>query len=1233
MAMTGRAGVWAAHADHLGRSRRLRLTAIVIVVAFAILTLTGFFGVPLLLGHIIRGSVAARIHRRVTIGTIRFNPYTLRLSADALHVSERGGAGDFAAVGQIRLKASWSSLYRLAPIIQELTIDAPVLNVVHIVRPRSHTVNFADLLDIPLPHLRFAVSNIRLNGGQVHFYDRTINEHHRVEQIQIGVPFIANLPADTRIFVQPLLRMVIDGSPFRLVGVALPFASTPEYVLDITIKALNLTRVAAYLANTLPIKIQRGSLSSSLQLRFMQLTSGPVIRISGTINVDGLDVHDASNAPLVSFKTASVALTDVDPLHQLAILGDIGVGGLSADLVRNPGGTTNLTPLTAALAPSTDAAGAKNAGSNNGEGPPFYVFVHSFDLANSELNLRDNTTATPVALALKGVHVGFKNFATNKQAPAVPFQVQAHLGDGSLGLTGNLDLAHRRAAVKVALDKIDLPPLQAFAQPFWAGILISGKLSAKAQVQTDFAPDKFNVLVQPVALSVDTLELHAPGDTQKPVQLKNLDVALDKLDLNARRAAIKEVHLDGLGLSVRRSRNGAVSLETFLRAAQPQSPAAASAATKSIIIVPGAASKPALAVAPGWQYQIASVTVENVETEVEDDSAAQPIILKVAPLNLHLKDVSSDLSKPIALNIDAALMPYGGFKIDGTVVVNPPAAKLHVVTTTVDLSPADVYLGSYLNAKLTRATLTMDGNLEVGRGRDNFILHYDGDATLGNLRMTDKVTNEKFLRWAALRASRIDANIGNGAPRVAVGNVVLADFYARVILNSNGKLNLSDLVAAPREAPKSITQANPSSDLQEVPAAKPQQPPSAAPAKPPTEADIMLGEITLQGGAINYTDNFIRPHYTVALTNIGGKIDGFGTRSTKPAEVEIEGLINSVSPTDITGSINPLAPKAFIDINAKSDGYQLINFTPYSTKYTGYPIAMGTLKADINYLVQNSQLTATNHLLISRLTFGDKVPSPSAINLPLALAVALLKNQRGDIDVTIPVSGSLNDPQFSLGALYLQALKDLILKIVEAPFSLLASVAGDAGGSHQNLQYVAFPPGLATLTPAATSQLSIVAKAMQRRPGLRLTMSGRVEPSVDRPGLRAAMVDRLVKMQKVNEISAHGESADATTVELTPDEYDKYLTVVYTQAKFDKPRNFLGLDKSLPPAEMKELLVENIKVTDDDLKKLAIARVVAVGHYLDQQVDPVRLAVVVPNISAPGTKDKGQVTGVDLAIN
>lgn len=182
------------------------------------------------------------------------------------------------------------------------------------------------------------------------------------------------------------------------------------------------------------------------------------------------------------------------------------------------------------------------------------------------------------------------------------------------------------------------------------------------------------------------------------------------------------------------------------------------------------------------------------------------------------------------------------------------------------------------------------------------------------------------------------------------------------------------------------------------------------------------------------------------------------------------------------------------------------------------------------------------------------------------------------------------------------------------------------------MQHVAFPAGLATLTPAAKNQLSIVAKAMQSRPELRLKLTPRFDPGTDGPGLRAEMVDRLIKREKVEEIIALGGSADAATVELTPDEYDKYLTVVYKQATFDKPRNLLRLDESLPPSEMKKLLAENMKVTDDDLWALASARVVAVAHYLDQQIDPVRLVVIRPDITALQTNDKGAAAGVDLAV-
>ena len=1263
MTVAGPARAWAAR---LGRSHRLHLAAIIVFTAIAIFTAAGFLGVPLLLHHLANGRLAAALHRPVSVGKIRFNPYTLRLSADSLQVGERDGDQEFAGVGQVRVKASWSSLYRLAPIIQELTIEAPSL---HVMRNKAQVFNFADLLEPSAPppseappkppssgRFHFAVSNIRISRGKVQFDDQAFNEHHTVDGIQIGVPFIANLPADTEIFVQPLLRMVIDGSPFRVMGVAKPFASIPESTLDVKLKNLDLTRVANYLAHTVPVKIPRGTLSTKLQLHFVQPESGPVIKIGGTVNVAGLDVRDASNAPLASFKSASIAVTDVEPLRQIVMLGDINVDGLSSGFIRNPGGTTNLTPLTAAFAPSKQAQAARNGAANqNEEEPPLYLFVRSFDLANSELNLRDNSGGQPVALAFKGVHVGFKNFASNKQAPAVPFQMQAHLGDGSITLTGSLDLAHSHVATQAAVDKIDLPPLQPFAQPFWAGTIASGKLTAKAQLLTDFVPGKFNVHVQPAGLSLDTLEVRAPGDAQQPVSFKNLSVALDQVDLATRRAAVKEVRLDGLRLSVKRGRDGTVSLQSFMRSPQappqfpPAAPASGSAPGKPaaapdarivaqgqpVMLMPGAPGKPAppTVAAPQWQYQIASVALENVETEVEDDSAARPILIKAAPLNLHLKDVSSDLSKPFTLAIDAALKPNGGFKIEGTAVANPPSAKLHVVTTRIDLTPADVYLGSRLNAKLTRAVLSIDGNLETSRIQQNFGVRYQGDVLLGNLRMKDKVTSEKFLRWSALRMRRIDANIGKGPPRVSVGEVSLADFYARVILNSNAKLNLSELTVAPQAAPTSITHANPGGPS--APPAPPvtpdaKQDPPTAPAKPPIDADIRVGHITLQGGTLNYTDNFIKPHYTANLTDIGGKIGAFGTRSTQPAEVELQGEINSSAPIDISGSINPLAPVGFVDIKAKAEGVELTNLSPYSAKYTGYPITKGTLNVDVHYLLQNRQLTASNHLFVSQLTFGDKVQSPNAVNLPIALAVSLLKNSRGEIDLTVPVSGSLNDPQFSIGALVLEALKNLILKVVSAPFSVLASVIG-GGGSGQNLQFVQFPAGLATLTAGATGKLAILVKAMEDRPALRLTISGRADPAVDRPGLRSATVDRLVKAQKVKELRARGETADVATVELPPDEYDKYLKIAYKQAKFDKPRNFLGLNKSLPPDEMKKLLFENTHVTDDDLKELANARAVAVRRYLSKQVAPVRLAVVAPNIGGE-TKDKGKTPGVDLAI-
>ena len=305
--------------------------------------------------------------------------------------------------------------------------------------------------------------------------------------------------------------------------------------------------------------------------------------------------------------------------------------------------------------------------------------------------------------------------------------------------------------------------------------------------------------------------------------------------------------------------------------------------------------------------------------------------------------------------------------------------------------------------------------------------------------------------------------------------------------------------------------------------------------------------------------------------------------------------------------------------------FERSGFTSYSAKYTGYPIVKGTLTIDVHYLLDQGQLTADNHLFIDQFTFGDRVESRDATTLPVRLAVALLKNARGEIAVEVPVSGSLSDPQFSLSGVILDAFVNLIVKAVTSPFSLIAA----AFGTEEDLDYVEFVPGLATLTPDSHPKLATIAQALQDRPALRLGISGRADPQVDREGLREARLASLIRMRKIQEIGGH---EDPDRLQLTPEEYDRYLTHVYKAATFPKPRGFLGLDKSLPPDEMKKRLLTTMEITTQDLQHLADRRANAVRQWLSGRVDPGRLFVVAPTLNTDGIKDRGKTTRVDLSL-
>ncbi|HYA03233.1 MAG TPA: DUF748 domain-containing protein, partial [Syntrophobacteria bacterium] len=442
--------------------------------------------------------------------------------------------------------------------------------------------------------------------------------------------------------------------------------------------------------------------------------------------------------------------------------------------------------------------------------------------------------------------------------------------------------------------------------------------------------------------------------------------------------------------------------------------------------------------------------------------------------------------------------------------------------------------------------------------------------------------------------------------------------YSRLIVYPNGTLNVREILGPSTEGGEE--------------GATPPATATESPASPAGEAPVIkIGTVVLQGGNVNFTDLFIKPNYSANLTDLGGRVAGLSSQPGTTAELQILGRLNKSAPLEIKGKVNPLIANPFLDLKGSVKGIELEPFTPYSGKYAGYAIDKGKLSFKVDYQVENRKLKASNQLILDQLTFGERIESPTATRLPVLLAVALLKDRNGVIDVNLPISGSLDDPKFSVGRVILGVLVNLLAKAATSPFALLGAIFG--GG--EELSFVEFQPGLATLDAGARDKLGKLGKALNDRPGLSVDVSGRANPAVDREGLDRHLLERAVKAQKLKELVKKGESVPSLNeVTVAPAEYEKYLTRAYRDAKFPKPRNFIGMVKDLPVPEMEKLILTNTQITDEDLIQLAAERAQAAADFLinTEQVPADRVFLVSPKIEAPEKAEKGGGSRVEFAL-
>lgn len=614
---------------------------------------------------------------------------------------------------------------------------------------------------------------------------------------------------------------------------------------------------------------------------------------------------------------------------------------------------------------------------------------------------------------------------------------------------------------------------------------------------------------------------------------------------------------------------------------------------------------------------------------------------------LNLSDAHVDMAAhKAAFKLNATTNGRGHLALSGNAGWAPLAADVSVDADQIDLVALQGFIFDSPSVIATKGALNFKGAIKAASADDKAALNVavTGDAGIADLYVLDKSTHDQLLGWSRVDVSGI--NVKTAPLDVDIQSIAATDLFARVTITPQGELRLKDVLAersgAKTDATKDGVPAAAAGDQSSDQSANSQAagketkkttgggtvttaPAPVAPERKPLP--VRIGEISTKNGNVIYNDLFIKPNYRANLTQLNGKVGPL--LPGKPGLISIKGSINRSAPLAITGKVDPFGKTLYLDMSASARGIDMPGFSPYSGRYIGYAIEKGKLSVDVHYFIEKNELRAENHIFLDQFTLGQKVDSPNALSVPIGLAISLLKNSRGEIDINLPLSGSLNDPQFSIGSLIITVIKNLIVKAATAPFTLLGSLFG--GGA--DLSHVDFAPGYARITPEADKALDTIAKAMADRPAMKTEVTGVADSVNDVPGLKQATMERLVKAQKLDDLAKEGKSGGSLAdVTVSDAEYPKYLERAYKAAKFDKPHNLIGMTKSLPVPEMEKLMLANMPADEEALRALADRRARAVATALiDKGVPAERVFVIQSKVEAPPNAEKAAAR-VDFSL-
>ena len=804
---------------------------------------------------------------------------------------------------------------------------------------------------------------------------------------------------------------------------------------------------------------------------------------------------------------------------------------------------------------------------------PFPLRIGSIRLSDGYLHFQDDRPSEPIEFLYDAMNLELKNLSTLPDDNTDMTLVAAGPNGGHIDWSGTFSLSPiaSKGTLKITDGKM---------KAFWPYVRDAVPLVLENGVynlQTDYTfslSKETELLLDKTALSIASFAIKAP-DGRPLVRLAKLDVSESSVDLAKQVVTVGKIRSEQLETWAALEADGQLDWQKLF-ASQPAKPTAKEKAEPATAEPSSEEKATTEAASKPWQVLLRDTQLRNYQVHLADRTQKEPVALDIGPLNADLLNFDSLNKSPFTLKLDSGVGKQGKLQASGEVNLAPVTAKLKVSTQDIDLRIAQAYISPFIRLELRSGMLGSDLDVAL-KSTEPLAFSVTGKARINQLHTLDTIKDRDFVKWQQLDLDGIDYRHGDA---LSIAKVNLMQPYARFMINEDRTTSVDDLLI-PQPAGSS---------------AQSQKKAAASNDKP---LGIHIGEIDINDGSANFADFSLTPNFATAVQQLNGQIGTIDNRQPKPAKVDIKGKVDRYAPVTIKGALNPFNPMASLDIATSFRRVELTTLTPYSGKFAGFRIRKGRLNLDLHYLITNGQLKAENKVVVEQLQLGEKVDSPDAVDLPIRLAIALLKDTEGKISIELPVSGDLNNPQFSVMPIVWQTLRNLVLRAAQAPFKFIGGLI--SGGGAEDLGNVAFAAGSSDLSSDAMAALDKLGAALKERPALRLEIEGTSAQSSDGPLIAQQRLEREYQSTYYKMLQRRGDKvpAQASMLQVPEDDKPAMLEGIYrTRLKQQPPAQWEQLDRKQRVDQMREAVLKSWAESNVLLRQLGQARASSIKDYL-----------------------------------